>query len=80
MMERPSTTKQNPEEYLPKISKKLSFLKPYEKRKPEVNESQLRLNSLEPRSNTDKVTRKIWDYLNDNEFGNARQFDWNGNS
>ena len=62
------------------IEKKLSFLKAYEKRKPEVTESQLQLNSLEPRSNTDKVTQKIWDYLNDNEFGNARQFDWNGNS
>jgi len=38
------------------IEKKLSFLKAYEKRKPEVTESRLRLNSLEPRSNTDKVT------------------------
>jgi len=62
------------------IKKKLSFLKAYEKRKLEVTESQLRLNSLEPRSNTDKVTQKIWDYLNDNELENAKQFDWNGNS
>ena len=45
-----------------------------------MTDSQLRLNSLEPRSNTDKVTQSAWDYLDNNEFGNAEQFDWSGNS
>ena len=62
------------------IEKKVTFLKGYERLDSDVTDSQLRLNSLEPRSNTDKVTQSAWDYLDNNEFGNAEQFDWSGNS
>ena len=62
------------------IRKKVTFLKGYERLNSDVTDSQLRLNSLEPRSNTDKVTQSAWDYLDNDEFGNAEQFDWSGSS
>ncbi|WP_236039711.1 vWA domain-containing protein [Haloarcula salinisoli] len=57
------------------IQKKLAFLKGYERLNTDVDSSQLRLNSLEPRSSS-KVTGTVWDYLNNKNFGNAEQFDW----
>lgn len=57
------------------IQRKLSFLRGYQRLDSDVDSSQLRLNSLEPQSSS-KVSGPAWDYLNDNDFGNAEQFDW----
>ncbi|MDS0261096.1 VWA domain-containing protein [Haloarcula sp. S1CR25-12] len=57
------------------IKGKLSRLRAYQMTDSDVSSSQIRLNSLEPKS-SDKVTNKAWEFLNDKEFGNAEQFDW----
>ena len=59
--------------------KKVTLFKWYERMNSGVTDSQLRVNSLKSRLKT-KVTQSAWNYLDNNEFGNAEQFDWSGSS
>jgi len=59
--------------------KKLTFLKAYEKRNPNLDGSQLQLYSALGESD-DRVRSSAWKYLENNKFADPDKFEWSASS